>query len=130
MKVLEDLFVLMVDRDCDRLGNSTKAAARVAEHEGRLLACLAHQEVEVWMLALHRSELSAPWRTVREECDPKEAYADPFIARQGWSALVGRGRKRAMRSLGSAWPGIVQLCPELAELHQQVGNWAATRSTP
>ncbi|MEX1361880.1 MAG: hypothetical protein AB1Z98_02070, partial [Nannocystaceae bacterium] len=53
---MQDLFVLMVDRDCDRLGNSTKAAARVAEHEGRLLACLAHQEVEVWMLALHRTE--------------------------------------------------------------------------
>jgi hypothetical protein len=64
---MEDLFVLMVDRDCDRLGNSTKAAAREEEHSGRVLACLACQEVEVWMLALHRKQLDTPWSEVRSE---------------------------------------------------------------
>jgi hypothetical protein len=125
---MEDLFILMVDRDCDRLGNSTKAAARLEEHPDRLLACLAWQETEVWMLALHRKQLAVPWSTVRDECDPKEIYADPFIAAQGWSAEVGRGRKKAMRELGSAWPGLLQICPELHQLHQQIGAWAARRT--
>lgn len=125
---MEDLFILMVDRDCDRLGNSTKAATRLAEHPGRLLVCLACQEVEVWMLALHRKEIDASWSTVRDECDPKERFADPFIASRGWSALVGRGRKRAMRELGAAWPGLLQVCPELGELHGQIGRWASART--
>jgi hypothetical protein len=125
---MEDLFILMVDRDCNRLGNATKAATRLEEHPGRLLACLACQEVEVWMLALHRKQLTTPWSTIRDECDPKELYADPFIAAQGWSALVGRGRKKAMRELGSAWAGLLQVCPELRELHDQIGAWASAHT--
>lgn len=125
---MEDLFILMVDRDCDRLGNSTKAATRLAEHPDRLLACLACQEVEVWMLAIHRKQLGAPWNEIRSECDPKERYADSFIAERGWSAEVGRGRKKAMRELGSAWTGLLQVCPELRELHDQIGAWAAVRT--
>jgi len=124
---MEDLFLLMIDRDCDRFGNSAKVSARVAENKGRLIGCLAQHEVEVWMLALHRGELGTPWRQVREECDPKEAIADPFIASRGWSALVGRGRKRAMRSLGASWPGILKVCPELGELHSRIGAWAKSR---
>lgn len=123
-----DLFILMVDRDCDRLGNTTKAAARLEEHRGRLLACLAWQEVEVWMLALHRKQLPVPWSTVRDECDPKEAYADPFITAQGWSTEVGRGRKKAMRELGAGWQGLLQVCPELRDLHEEIGLWATTRN--
>lgn len=124
---MEDLFILMVDRDCDRLGNTTKAATRVEEHPGRVLACLACEEVEVWMLALHRKQIGVPWTTVRGECDPKERFADPFIASRGWAALVGRGRKRAMRELGASWQGLLQVCPELRELHERIGTWAAAR---
>lgn len=36
-----DLFLLIVDRDCDRLGNSTKAAARQQEHPAKVLATVA-----------------------------------------------------------------------------------------
>lgn len=50
---MEDLFILVVDRDCDREGNDAKAAAIAAAYGGKLLACVAKQEVEVWMLALH-----------------------------------------------------------------------------
>ena len=55
-----DLFLLVVDRDCNRDGNDSKAAARAREHDGKLLACLARQEVEVWLLALHTDQLDAP----------------------------------------------------------------------
>jgi hypothetical protein len=125
---MEDLLILMIDRDCDRLGNTTKTATRLEEHPDHLLACLACQEVEVWMLALHREKLGIPWNEVRSDCDPKERFADPFIAAQGWSTEVGRGRKKAMRELGSAWKGLLQVCPELGELHQRIGAWASARA--
>ncbi len=118
-----DLFLLMVDRDCDRDGNVAKAAGRVSAHAGKLLACLAEQEVEVWPLALHRDDVGAPWREVHAHCDPKEAYWDPFVAKKRWLGEVGKGRKRAMRELGAGWSGLLKLCPEIARLQDDIGAW-------
>jgi hypothetical protein len=120
-----DLFVLAIDRDCDTFGNTAKAAARVASHAPRLLAVLAHQELEVWALALHRAELTAPWSAVREECHPKEALWDPFVTRKEWLTSVGRGRKHAMRALGANWSGLLQVCPEIATLRDDIRSWLA-----
>ncbi|MBI4860172.1 MAG: hypothetical protein HY815_07890 [Candidatus Riflebacteria bacterium] len=122
---MEDLFLLLVDRDCDRKGNTDRAAAREGEHPDRLIACLATHEVEVWMLALHRAELGTPWTQVRQHCDPKEAYADPFLERQGWTGEVGQGRKKAMRDLGGHWNGLLQVCDELAHLQERVAAWVS-----
>ncbi len=118
-----ELFLLVVDNDCDREGNRGKAATREAEHSGRLIACLAMEEVEVWMLALHRDELDESWATIRAECDPKERYADPFLEAKGWSDLVGHGRKRAMRHLGKGWTGLLSVCPEVREFKERIERW-------
>jgi hypothetical protein len=118
-----DLFLLIADRDCDRFGNTAKAAARQHDHPEKLIACLAVEEVEVWMLALHRGQLEASWNEVRAECDPKERFARPFLDECGWSGLVGRGRKRAMRDLGRQWTGLVKVCPEIAELKEGIDLW-------
>lgn len=123
-----DLFLLVVDRDCDRMGNSTKAQARQREHAAKLLATLAWQEVEAWALAPHRNDLGAGWSAVRAECDPKERYFDPFIGAMGWLETVGKGRKRAMRNLGAAWTGVLSVCPEMAELKQAVRIWLEARN--
>ncbi len=93
---------------------------REAEHPGRLLACLAVEEVEVWMLALHRDALGGRWPEVRADCDPKERYADPFLREKGWLTEVGHGRKRAMRELPSRWGSLLSVCPELAELRERL----------
>lgn len=121
-----DLFLLLVDRDCDRRGNSTKASARESEHARCLIACLAIEEVEVWMLALHPDAVGAPWQTVRAECDPKERFAAPALKRIGTSG-PGAGRKRAMRALVGSWPRLRQLCPEIAQLQERVAGWFAQR---
>jgi len=118
-----DLFILAVDRDCDRFANSAKASARESEHPGKLVAVLAQQEVEVWALALHRSKLRSPWREVTSCCDPKEEHWDPFVAERGWIGTVGKGRKRAMRDIGAGWGGLVQVCPEIADLRDRVRPW-------
>jgi hypothetical protein len=44
-----DLFLLIVDRDADE-HRTNRVRMRETEHPGRLLACLAVEEVEVWML--------------------------------------------------------------------------------
>lgn len=120
---MEDLFLLMVDRDGDRLGNSRQALARELDHPQRLIACLAVEEVEVWMLALHRGALQAPWPEIRAHHDPKEHYAEPFLRQQEWLMQVGHGRKRAMRELGAQWRSLLTVCPELEELRLRLRAW-------
>ncbi|NNB96738.1 hypothetical protein HJC10_21745 [Corallococcus exiguus] len=120
---MENLFLLMVDRDGDRMRNSHHAAGREADHPHRLIACLAREEVEVWMLALHRDELGAAWAEVRAHTDPKEQYADPFLRQKGWLMQVGSGRKRAMQGLGSQWQALLTVCPELKDLRDRLRAW-------
>ena len=38
------------------------------------------------------------------------------------------GRKKAMRELGSAWKGLLRVCPELYDLHDQIGAWASAHT--
>lgn len=122
-----DLFLLIVDRDCDRKRNTSRAHARANASSGRLIACVAWQEVEVWMLALHREHLTETWSTIRAHCDPKEAFVDRVLDHIGRSG-PGGGRKTAMRSLSGQWRTLVSICPELRELVHAVGVWSAGRA--
>ncbi len=117
---MTDIFILAVDRDCDRTGHSTKVATRENEQAGKVIGVLAWQEVEVWALALFRGGLSDSWAAIRGHCDPKEAYWDPFVKAKGWLGEVGKGRKKAMRNLGLEWSGLLQVCPEIAELRDRI----------
>lgn len=114
-----DLFLLMVDRDCadDR---AAALAALEARHPDKLFGCLAVQEVEVWMLALHRDLIDARWSLVREDCHPKEGFATPFLVSRGWNTSLGRGRARAMDVLAERWNGLLTACPELATLRERL----------
>lgn len=114
MNPMIDIFCIIVDRDCDRKNNTARAGRLEGRQPGRLVACVAVQEVEVWMLALFSHD--TPWQTIRAECDPKEMYADPFLHARGWSAEVGRGRKRAMREISANWNRLIQRCPEIMDL--------------
>ena len=116
-----DVFILVVDRDCDRIANEARVAQRGADHGGKLIGCLAREEVEVWMLALY-GRLPVSWKVLRAECDPKERYAEPFLAGRGWSMDVGRGRKRAMEALAGNWKRLVSRCPEIRDLQQRVAS--------
>lgn len=56
---MTDVFLLVVDRDCDRRAHVALATARESEHD-KLFACVAIQELEVWLLALYKDQLDAP----------------------------------------------------------------------
>lgn len=124
---MTSLFILLCDRDCNRRGNQEKAQARQSEHPGKLIAAVAVEELEVWMLALHKGQLTAPWKDIRTHCDPKEAYADQFLKAAGLSGNLAQGYKRAMANLGRSWGGLQQLCPEIAELKAAIGAWVESR---
>ena len=117
-----DLFLVLVDRDGD-MGRAGVARQREAEHEGRLLVCLAIEEVEVWMLAAHRETIGFPWSEVRAEIHPKERFARPFLAENAPKLDPGAGRVWAMRDLGARWRGIVQCCPEIQDLKTKIASW-------
>ena len=120
-----DLFLLMVDRDCES-GRDTQLKARLDEAEARvkvMLGCLAVEEIEVWALALHRDELDARWSEVRKECHPKEAYFEPLVRRKSWQESLGKGRAEAMKALpGPNWKSLKSLCPELERLQGEIGE--------
>jgi hypothetical protein len=122
-----DLFVVVVDRDGLREKRSADARARESEHDGQLLVCLAIEEVEVWMLALHREAMSASWQDIRSEHHPKERFAEPFLAEHAPRLAPGAGRAWAMRPLGSKWRGVLRVCEELDELKARIGLWLEAR---
>lgn len=122
---MEQIVVVVVDNDCDRERTRAKLSAAVAS-ETRVVMCCAIEEVETWMLALHREQLGESWAIVRSNCDVKEAYAVPFLKRTKRDGGVGRGRKDAMRSLARNWRSLLELCPELrvlcADLSRVLGS--------
>jgi hypothetical protein len=122
-----DLFLVLVDRD-GHLERHAIAKVREEEHPGRLFICLAIEEVEVWMLALHRDTLGVSWSTVRCERNPKERFAHPFLITRTPRLDVGGGRAWAMRELGSGWRGVLRVCPELQELRDRIRGWLEVHS--
>ncbi len=123
-----DVFLVLVDRDGDKARRPQQAAERAREHPDRLFVCLAVEEVEVWMLALHRDDLDTPWREVRSERDPKERFAHPFLARRAPKLALAGGRAWAMREVGAKWRSLLDVCPEIAELKQTLAAWLSRRA--
>jgi hypothetical protein len=119
---MEDLFLLVVDRDCDRNGAVAKSQSIQHAHADKLIACLAIQEVEVWLLALYAERLDCSWSEIRVHCDPKERWAEPLLRDLGTQG-PGAGRVRAMRALKGQWRGLRTRCPELTELQDAIRVW-------
>lgn len=119
-----DLFVVVIDRDGNRRNNVERLENAVAQlnkdaSRGKLVGCCAIEEVEAWLLALHRDALPTAWPIVRRDCDVKERHALPFLRQRGCGG-PGQGRKEAMRELGRGWRGLQQVCDEITALRRQI----------
>lgn len=120
---MADLFILVLDADCkeDERADALEQRLQTAGESGvALAAVLAIQEVEVWALALHKDKLRSAWQDVRDDCDPKEHYFEPFIQLQGWRRSPGKGRSMAMRPLKTQWASLKRRCPEVQQLCDDV----------
>lgn len=115
-----DFMLFLPDQDCkDRADEFGAIEARAKEAGVTLFACAAVQEVEAWLLAGHIDKLNAEWKIIRNDCDLKELYFNPFLAEHG-DRSVGDGRKRFMREALTHFDGILMRCPELKELQQRI----------
>jgi hypothetical protein len=126
-----DLFILIVDRDCtapgrprggDRASDLRELEAAIRD-SGRLgecqfLACEAIEELEVWLLAGFQRP---GWQEIRDECDPKEAFFEPFAREMGVFDDPAEGRAELMAMAAPYYNKRIRvLCPELQELESRV----------
>ena len=126
-----DIFLLIVDRDCrapnrPRGGNRAEA---LRELERRVtanqqlgpnrffLACEAIEELETWLLAGFDHER---WSDLRDHCDPKEAYYEPFAKSRKVFEKPAEGRAELMNESVKRYRRIRQLCPELQRLEDRI----------
>jgi hypothetical protein len=123
-----DLFLLIVDRDCDETRELGPLSGRVqqARQMGKeMIGCLAIEELETWALALHRDELDVGWSEIRPECHPKEVFFEPLVKAKGWSESLGRGRVTAMKDLAGNWKSLKSVCQEIQQLQDEIAHWLA-----
>lgn len=111
--------------DADGRGEDRRAEFLLLEGEAasrgvRLLCCAAEQEVEVWLLAGHRSRLDQPWKYIRQEVSVKELVFAPFLKTWGRPQRPGGGRDLLMKETLGNYRSLLQLCPELAELERRL----------
>jgi len=134
-----DLFILIVDRDCrapnrprggDRNATLRNLEQRVKDSGAlgkscRFIACEAIEELEVWLLAGFEHEA---WQPIREHCDLKEEYFEPFAKGRGVFEQPGEGRAELMAESIGKYKRIRQLCEELQHLEVRIQGLLAGAS--
>jgi hypothetical protein len=113
-----DLFILLVDRDGDA-GREVKAAnletdltVELAGREGRFIAELARQEVEVFVLAGHDLPDGWTWQQIRGDADVKNTAFQDLVNATDTGKLPHDGRKKLMAEGIKNWARIKSRCPE------------------
>jgi len=115
-----DLLLLLVDADGhDRSGQFERFEAEASDRGVRLICCAAVQEVEAWLLAGHVSKLGRPWSEVQTDVSVKENIFTPFLRQYGDPRSPGGGRDVLMKETLSNYRGLLERCPELAELQKK-----------
>ena len=81
-----------------------------------------YMEVEAWLLAGHVNKLDRPWSEVRQDVSVKERVFDGFLAQHGDPRRAGGGRDLLMEETLRNYGGLIQRCPELAELQERIAS--------
>jgi hypothetical protein len=124
-----DLLLFLVDADGhDRSPLFGRLESGAARQGVRLICCAAVQEIEVWLLAGHTGKLGRTWSEVRTDTSVKENVFVPFLRRFGNDRRPGGGRDLLMRETLINYQGLLDRCPELAELQEKVCDALASRS--
>jgi hypothetical protein len=85
-----------------------------------LICCAAVEEVEAWLLAGHVSKLDRPWLDVRADASVKENVFVPFLRKHGNTRQPGGGRETLMQETLRNYRGLLERCPELADLEKLI----------
>ncbi len=106
--------------DADRAAGLADLEEEMARRGISLICCAAQPEVEAWLLAGYRDELSTSWPEVRRHPRLKEEVFEPFLARFGDARSPGHGRKALMQQTLSNYRALLAVCPELAEIETRL----------
>lgn len=118
-----DLLLFLPDADGKDRADAFRAMEQGALNRGvRLLCCAAVQEVEAWLLAGHVNKLDRPWSEVRQDVSVKERVFEGFLAQHGDPRRAGGGRDLLMEETLRNYGGLIQRCPELAELQERIAS--------
>lgn len=119
---MADAIVYCVDRDGrpGRVDEFDHLFEQVSGHSftGRLGTVLAHQELEVWALSLHRKDLDASWDDVRAEVHPKERFFEPLVQQLELQRTPGQGRMVLGEQAAKRYDLLRDRCPELQDLEK------------
>ncbi|HEX7859282.1 MAG TPA: hypothetical protein VF773_03075 [Verrucomicrobiae bacterium] len=113
-----DLFILFVDRDGLAARDGTVAGIEKAlepefkNRKGRFVAEVAHQEVEVFVLAGHDLPTDWSWKAIRADPNVKNTYFRDFVHTKGMQDHPHEGRKMLVAEGIKNWERIKGRCPE------------------
>ena len=99
-----------------------------SEFSPKLICCAAVQEVEAWLLAGHTEKLGVSWAAIRNDASVKENVFSGFLDEFGDPRQPGGGRERLMVEALGNLRGLLDRCPELAELQKRIGGALALSS--
>lgn len=116
-----NLLLFLPDADGkDRSRTFARLEAEASERGVKLICCAAQQEVEVWLMAGHVARVDRPWTQVRANASIKEQVFAGFLREFGDTRLPGEGRGILMQETLRNYGGLLERCPELAELEKRI----------
>jgi hypothetical protein len=113
------LFLFLPDRDGKPQSRADLFTRLESEHGPKLVCCAAVEEVEAWLLAGHLDKLAQPWPQVRADTSVKENVFAPFLREHG-NRRPGGGREELMQQTLTNLRGLLERCPELADLQTRI----------
>lgn len=113
-----DLWLFIPDAD---VASGLEALEAEAMQKGiRLICCAAQPELEAWVLAGFRKEVSLNWSVIKSHPRLKEEVFAPFLAKYGDSQAAGGGREKLMRQALQNFRGLTEICSELGVLEERI----------
>jgi hypothetical protein len=115
-----DLLLFLPDADGKHRSRLDVFAGLESKLGPKLICCAAVEEVEAWLLAGHVAKLGRPWSEIRADVSVKENVFIPFLRERGNPRQPGGGREILMQETLANYRGLLERCPELAELQRRV----------
>ena len=113
-----DLWLFIPDADVAKGLDALEEEVR--QKNIQLICCPAKPELEAWLLAGYRKELSLNWSAIRTHPRLKEEVFAPFLDKHGDAQAAGSGREKLMRQALQNFRGLVEVCPELGVLLERI----------
>lgn len=115
-----DLWIFIPDADRATPDAMRALEKNLADRKIPLLCCPAQPEVEIYASAAFSAEIPFSWEQARANTRFKEEVFAPLLAKYGDARRAGLGRDLLIAESLNNLPRLLQLCPELCDLLEQI----------